>query len=58
MCLGLHFAYMQAKVIMAHLLPHYEITMPEGYETKFQIMPLIKPIDGLPVTLKAIKDNE
>lgn len=55
MCLGLHFAYMQAKVIMTHLLPHYEIILPEGYSTKFQIMPLIKPVDGLPVTLKAIQ---
>lgn len=55
MCLGLHFAYMQAKVIMAHLLPHYEIDLPDGYTTQFQIMPLIKPVDGLPVTLKAIE---
>lgn len=55
MCLGLHFAYMQAKVILTHLLPHYDIVLPEGYSTKFQIMPLIKPVDGLPVTLKAIK---
>ena len=54
MCLGLHFAYMQMKVIMAHLLPHYEIDLPDGYRTKFQIMPLIKPLDGLPITLKAI----
>lgn len=54
MCLGLHFAYMQAKVIMAHLLPHYEIVLPQGYKTEFQIMPLIKPVDGLPVTLRAI----
>ncbi len=53
MCLGLHFAYMQAKVIITHLLPHYEISLPEGYETTFQIMPLIKPVDGLPLTLKA-----
>jgi len=54
MCVGLHFAYMQAKVILAHLLPHYRIALPRGYETKFQIMPLIKPLDGLPITLKAI----
>jgi len=54
MCLGLHFAYMQMKVIMAHLLPHYEIDLPDGYRTEFQIMPLIKPLDGLPITLKAI----
>lgn len=55
MCLGLHFAYMQAKVIITHLLPHYEIILPEGYSTKFQIMPMIKPVDGLPVALKAIE---
>ena len=54
MCLGLHFAYMQAKVIMTHLLPHYDIRLPEGYKTTFQIMPLIKPVDGLPVTLEKI----
>ena len=53
MCLGLHFAYMQAKVIMSHLLPHYDIELADGYETTFQIMPLIKPKDDLPVTLKA-----
>ncbi len=54
MCLGLHFAYMQAKVIMTHLLPKYKIVLPEGYETQFQIMPLIKPVDGLPISLRAI----
>ncbi len=54
MCVGLHFAYMQAKVIMAHLLPHYSIELEDGYTTEFQIMPLIRPKDGLPVTMKAI----
>lgn len=53
MCIGLHFAYMQAKAIMTHLLPHYDIVLPEGYSTTFQIMPLIKPKDGLPVTIEA-----
>jgi cytochrome P450 len=51
MCLGLHFAYMQTKVILAHLLPHYSIDLPVGYTSKFQLMPIIKPLDGLPVTL-------
>ena len=54
MCIGLHFAYMQIKVIMAQLLPKYDIVLPEGYTTEFQIIPLFKPKDGLPITLKAI----
>lgn len=53
MCVGLHFAYMQMKVIMTHLLPHFDIELANGDDTKFQIMPIIKPVDGLPVTLKA-----
>ena len=52
MCLGLHFAVMQAKAILAHLLPRYELSL-DGYDrADFQIMPLIKPKRGLPVTLK------
>nr|WP_272944948.1 hypothetical protein [Kordiimonas gwangyangensis] len=39
---------------MTHLLPHYDIRLPEGYKTTFQIMPLIKPVDGLPITLEKI----
>ena len=54
MCLGLHFAYMQAKVIMAHLLPRYDIVLDEGYSTTFQVIPLMKPADGLPITLKKL----
>ncbi len=54
MCIGLHFAYMQAKIISSHLLKDYKITVPEGYSTKFQIIPLIKPLDNLPITLEKI----
>jgi len=54
MCVGLHFAYMQMKVILTHLLPNYEIVLPDRYETKFQVMPLFKPLDGLPITLRAL----
>jgi len=54
MCLGLHFAYMQSKVIMCHMLSDYDLVLPESYHTDFQVMPLMKPVDGLPVTLKAL----
>ena len=54
MCLGLHFAYMSAKVILYHLLTRYRITTEPGYATEFQIMPLTKPKDGLPVRLETL----
>ncbi|WND02661.1 cytochrome P450 [Temperatibacter marinus] len=54
MCIGLHFAYMQSKLIMAHLLPNYELKVPEGYQAEFQMLPLTKPKDGLPITLKKL----
>lgn len=55
MCLGLHFAVMQMKVIMTHLLPHYEIKLPDNYKADYRIIPVPMPKDGMPVTLKPIK---
>ncbi|GER00807.1 cytochrome P450 [Iodidimonas gelatinilytica] len=52
MCLGLHFATMQAKIILFHLLRHWRIELDRpDYEAHFQIMPLTKPKCGLPVRL-------
>jgi cytochrome P450 len=51
MCLGLHFAYMQAKAFFFHLLSNYRIVLPEGYEGAFNMVPIPRPKDGLPVTL-------
>lgn len=51
MCLGLHFAYMQAKAFFFHLLSNYRIQLPEGYEGAFNMVPIPRPKDGLPVTL-------
>ncbi len=53
MCIGLHFAIMQAKAVIFHLLRDYRIRLDApGYRTDFQIMPLTKPKDGLPVRLE------
>ena len=52
MCLGLHFAYMQVKILMAQLLPRYEIALEQ--EPKWQAWPIPKPRDGLKVSLKAL----
>jgi len=52
MCLGLHFAYMQAKILLFHMLRRYRIEpLRPDYSAEFQIMPLTKPRDGLPVRL-------
>ena len=52
MCLGLHFAYMQVKILAAHLLAECEIAPVEpDYEVDWQFWPIPKPKDGLPVRL-------
>ncbi len=54
MCLGLHFAYMQVKVLMVQILQRYRIEMANGVGEDWQAWPIPKPRDGLPVTLKAL----
>ena len=52
MCLGLHFAYMQAKCFTRHFLQNLEVSMEAGYVPEWQMWPIPKPRDGLRVTLK------
>ncbi len=54
MCLGLHFAYMQVKILMAQLLPRYRITLAEGYDPQWQAWPIPKPKDGLRVSFEQV----
>ncbi len=51
MCLGLHFAYMQAKCFAFHLLSTSKVSSAPGYRPKWQMTPIPKPRDGLRVTL-------
>jgi cytochrome P450 len=51
MCLGLHFAYMQAKVFFASLLRDYRIILPDGAGDNWQAWPIPRPKDGLPMKL-------
>ena len=57
MCIGLHFAYMQMKVFMYQLLMQYEVFTDPGYKADFQIMPIPKPKDGLPVHIRPLGEN-
>lgn len=51
MCLGLHFAYMQIKILMWHMLRSNTILLPPGSGEKMQPWPIPKPRDRLPVTI-------
>lgn len=54
MCLGLHFAYMQIKILMAHMLTRYRIETAEGYDPAWQPWPIPQPKDGLRIALKKL----
>jgi cytochrome P450 len=52
MCLGLHFAYMQAKCFARHFVQNLEVSLPPGYKPQWQMWPIPKPRDGLRVVVK------
>lgn len=54
MCLGLHFAYMQAKCFACHLLSTTRLVAPPGYEPAWRYWPIPQPRDGLRVTLEPL----
>jgi cytochrome P450 len=54
MCLGLHFAYMQVKILMAQLLQRYRIEVAQGYNPAWQDWPIPQPRDGLKVTFTTL----
>lgn len=51
MCVGQHFADLQVKAVMHQILLNFKWTVPDGYEVPYQLMPIAKPKDGLPVAL-------
>ena len=54
MCLGLHFAYMQAKAFLYTLLAEHRIVLADDYTCDFQMFPIPKPRDGLPVRIERL----
>jgi cytochrome P450 len=54
MCLGLHFAYMQAKTFFYHLLSTSRVSVADGYRAEWQHWPIPRPRDGLPITLRRV----
>lgn len=54
MCLGLHFAYMQVKLLANHILTRFEVRLSAGAAPQWQAWPIPKPRDGLRVELRRI----
>ena len=52
MCLGLHFAYMQAKCFAWHFLQNLTVSLEPGYRPAWQMWPIPRPKDGLKVTIE------
>jgi len=52
MCLGLHFAYMQAKVFLHALLKARRPELKTGYEPDWARFPIPRPRDQLPLILQ------
>jgi cytochrome P450 len=51
MCLGLHFAYMQAKCFAYHFLSTTKVSVAPGYKPDWKLPPIPQPRDGLRVRL-------
>lgn len=52
MCLGLHFAHMQAKCFVRHLLGNLAVSVAPGYAPRWKMWPIPRPGDGLRVTVR------
>ena len=56
MCVGLHFAYMQIKILLAQVLTRYELVLEEGYDPPWAPWPIPKPKDGMRMTFRPLAD--
>lgn len=54
MCLGLHFAYMQAKCFAWHLLRNVTLRIEPGYVAQWRMWPIPRPRDGLRITVAPV----
>ena len=54
LCIGQHFADMEVKAVMHQLLRRFRFTVPDGYRMPYQLVPIAKPRDGLPIRLQVV----
>jgi cytochrome P450 len=51
-CLGNHFAMMEARLILATLAGHYRLTVPDGYQLEMEPLIALRPRGGLHMTVQ------
>ena len=54
LCIGQHFADMEVKSVLHQVLRRFRFRVPEGYRMPYQLVPIAKPRDGLPIQLQAL----
>lgn len=54
LCIGQHFADMEVKSVLHQVLRQFRFSVPEGYRMPYQLVPIAKPKDGLPITLQRL----
>jgi cytochrome P450 len=56
-CLGVHLASMQAKAFLHQLLLRFDVKIDTKRPTRFQMVPMPHPTNGLPVRLRPISSR-
>ncbi|MDT7835652.1 cytochrome P450 [Aquabacterium sp. OR-4] len=54
LCIGQHFADMEVKAVMHRVLRRWRWQVPAGYRMPYQLVPIARPRDGLPITLQPL----
>jgi cytochrome P450 len=54
LCIGQHFADMEVKSVVHQVLRRMRLSVPQGYRMPYQLVPIAKPRDGLPITLQRL----
>lgn len=50
-CIGMHFACMEVKIFLYHLLRQYRVELAQGDPVRWQRLPIPRPVGGLPIRL-------
>jgi cytochrome P450 len=54
LCIGKRFGYLEIRSTLHQMLRRIRWSVPDGYQLPFKFVPIIKPADGLPLTLRPI----